>query len=484
MTTKGFRRNFKPLEILTEEQVEAIHRGILDVLESTGVRVEHNRALKLFEKNGCQVDYDEMRVRIPAGVVEECLRKTPSSFHMKARDPKNDLQIDGNTTYFAPAPGMRTLDLDTWETRPATRKERDDGLIVLDALDNTHTLSPYVPYFEVEGIPPAMAIPEGVAAMLRNSTKIQPNVGFQLDCEIFNIAMAKAAGTEIAQNFCTAPPLTIFTDAAEAMFRALEAGLSMNLGGGTQMGATAPATIAGTIIVNSAQAMSGLVLAQLIKPGARVKRGDFSHITDMRSGSPIFGSIEGALETVGLNQVWRKYGIPTSTGNHGYSSSKRIDFQCGYEKAMGALAASLVGTNVIGLQGGPYGELAWHPALAVLDDDIAGMVGRFLEGVLVNNETLAVDLIKAVGPIPGMYLDKAHTRQWWQKEQFIPKAADRLTYPEWMESGKKSALDYAQDRVEEILATHKPKPLTASQDEEIDRILAEARAYYKKKGMM
>ena len=83
-----------------------------------------------------------------------------------------------------------------------------------------------------------------------------------------------------------------------------------------------------------------------------------------------------------------------------------------------------------------------------------------------------------------MYLDKAHTRQWWQKEQFIPKAADRLTYPEWMECGKKSALDYAKDRVEEILATHKPKPLTASQDEEIDRILAEARAYYKKRGMI
>ena len=155
-----------------------------------------------------------------------------------------------------------------------------------------------------------------------------------------------------------------------------------------------------------------------------------------------------------------------------------------FTTTLGALAASLAGSNIIGFQGGAYGELEWHPALAVLDDDIAGIIGRFIEGVLVNEETLAIDLIKAVGPIPGMYLDKAHTRQWWQKEQFIPKAADRLTYPEWMEKGKKSALDYAQDRVEEILATHKPKPLTASQDEEIERILAEARAYYKKRGLI
>ena len=84
----GFRRNFKPLEILTEEEIEAIHRGTLEVLEHTGVRVEPQRALRLFEKNDCQVDFNEMRVRIPPGLVEECLRRAPGSFHIKARDVK------------------------------------------------------------------------------------------------------------------------------------------------------------------------------------------------------------------------------------------------------------------------------------------------------------------------------------------------------------------------------------------------------------
>jgi trimethylamine--corrinoid protein Co-methyltransferase len=122
--------------------------------------------------------------------------------------------------------------------------------------------------------------------------------------------------------------------------------------------------------------------------------------------------------------------------------------------------------------------------MLVLDDDIAGMVGRIVNGVLVNDETLAIDLIEAVGPIPGIYLDKAHTREWQQQEQFIPKVADRLSYPEWMERGKKSTLGYAKDRVEDILATHQPKPLTASQDEGIERILKEAREYYQKKGLI
>ncbi len=403
---------------------------------------------------------------------------------MKARDPKNDLQIGGDTVYFKPFPGMRTIDLDTWESRPATKKERDDGCLVMDALDNLHTLGAYVPYFEVEGIPPAMAIPEGVAAMLRNSTKIQLGAGCQLDCDIFNIAMAKAAATDMAYAFAVAPPMTIYADQAGCMFRAIAAGLPLLLGGGGVMGATAPATFAGSITASTAQNMSVVVLAQLIKPGAEVISGDFSFAMEMRTGAPVFGGIECALHTVMFNQVWRKYGIPLSSANHGPSNSKRIDFQCGYEKAMGALAAALAGGNFIGFHGGVYGEIALHPVQAILDDDIAGMIGRFLEGVLVSDETLAIELIKAVGPIPGMYLDKAHTRQWWKREQFIPKAADRLTYPEWVEKGKKSALDYAQDRVEEILATHKPKPLTASQDEEIERILGEARAYYKKKGLI
>jgi len=148
------------------------------------------------------------------------------------------------------------------------------------------------------------------------------------------------------------------------------------------------------------------------------------------------------------------------------------------------MTAALSGANIIGLQGAISSELTHHPVQAILDDDIAGMVGRFLEGIEVNDETLAIDLIEEVGPIPGHYLGTEHTRKWWKREQFVPKVADRLTYPEWMQKGKKSALDYAKERMEEILATHRPTPLTTSQEEDIERILEEARKYYREKGLM
>ena len=118
-----------------------------------------------------------------------------------------------------------------------------------------------------------------------------------------------------------------------------------------------------------------------------------------------------------------------------------------------------------------------------MDDDIAGMIGRFLEGVKVNDDTLAIDLLEQVGPIPGQFLDTGHTRRWWKHEQYIPRVADRLGYQEWTQRGGKSALDYAKERYEEILASHKPTPLSAEQEAEVEAILEEERLYYEKQGV-
>lgn len=477
MTTKGFLRAFKPLELLTEDQVEVIHQGCLDILENTGIKVENERALKIFDGNDCKVNYEDRRVRIPPGLVEECLRKAPSGFHVKARDPKNDIRMGGNTVYFLTLAGFRILDLETWETRVATQKEVRDGITVLDALDNLHILGLGLPYTDVEGISASMQESERTAAKLRGSTKVQ-NTAYMLDCDIFNVAMAKAVGAEIMVYFSAEPPLAFASDHTECLFRVVEAGFPVVIGGLGLMGSQSPATFAGSLQSGIAPQMAAIVLTQLIRPGTRVAVTHFGFAQNMRSGVPAFGGIETALFGASFAQIWRRHRIPTVIGGTAASSSKRIDFQCGYEKGIGVLLCALSGFNVIALYGGIYGELAFHPVQAILDDDIGGMIGRFLEGILVNDETLATELIQEVGPVPGMYLDKEHTRRWWKREQFLPKVADRLSYPEWVTQGKKSALDYAKARMEEILATHHPKALTPKQDEEIERILGEARKYY------
>jgi len=480
---KGFTRSFRPLEILTAEKVEDVHRGVLAVLGKTGVTVHHQRALQLFEKNGCRVDYDNERVYIPPGLVEESLRKCPSSFLVKSRNRDRDLIIGGNTTYFSVAPGMQTVDLNTWEMRPATRKENYDSVTILDALENLQHLCCYSPYFGFDGVPPVMSINESVAAKMRNSDKYQ-HTGNANDCEVFNIAMAKAVGAEINGQLCPSSPLTFYSDVAENAFRFTEAGFPLHVTSGAMFGGTSPATIAGSLVVCLAEILASVTLIQLLKPGTRVAADNFTFPMNMTQGSPDFGSIGISLSYVAFNQIFRKYGLPIVNGAI-YPSSKRIDFQCAYEKATIAWQAALSGANVIFLYGSLYGELAWHPLQAILDDDIAGMIGRFLQGLDVTDNTLALDLIDDIGPIPGHYLNTKHTRDWWRQENFVRKAADTLTYPEWSNSGKKDCVDYAKGRLEQIIATHKVStPLTASQDEDIESILNEARDFYKKKGMI
>ena len=483
MAMKGIVRNFKPLEILTEEQVESIHRGTLQVLWQTGIRMEHPGALKILEEAGCNVDHSEMRVKFPTDLVDECMRRTPRVFHVKARDQKNDLMLGGNVSYLFPFPGMQTVDLNTWEPRMATRDENYDAVVVMDALNTIHIMSPYCPYFGFEGVPPVMAISESTAAKLRNSTKIQMT-GYALGCEIFDIQMAKAAGTEVIGDCLSSPPLTYYGEAIDSLLRYVQAGLPCWIAGGSVCGGSAPATVAWSMITNNAELVAGVVLAQVVKPGARIACGNFTFPQNMRSGSPAFGAIGVSLHQVVFNQIWRRYGIPFGGGASGCPSSKRIDIQNGYEKAIAALIFILSGANGVSLHGGISSELTFHPVQAVLDDDIAGMIERFMEGVEVSNETMALDLIEQVGPIPGFYLDKEHTRKWWKKEQFVPQVADWLTYPEWMEEGKKSALDYAMERMEKILATHRLTPLAPSQEEDIEKILEEERKYYKGKGLM
>jgi trimethylamine--corrinoid protein Co-methyltransferase len=480
---KGFTRKFPPLNILSEEQAAAIHKAVLAVLRQTGVRFESEPALKDLGKHGCQVDNEEKRVRFPEYLVEEAIRRTPSSHRVRARDPKNDIILGGDTVYFRNFPGMQTVDLDTWEPRDPTRQEYSDLITVFDALPNMHAIGPY-PYYGFEGVPPVMRLLEGIAIKIGNSTKVLIN-GNASDADQFHIQMVGVAGGEAVLSAYGSAPLTWYDDQLRATYRALETGWPMYLLQGTAIGATGPATVAGTVVVNLAELLSLLVLIQLLKPGTRVHIASDTYPQNMRSGAPGFGRISCSLVKAVENQMARYYKIPRRDSSGGPVSSKKADFQTGYEKALNALVSALTGSNLISMQSALYGEMAAHPVQAILDDDVAGMIGRFIEGVTVNDETIALELIEKVGPIPGNYLNTAHTREWWRKEQFMPRAADDLTYPEWRQSGRKDCLDYAQGVMEEILASHKVSiPLTAVQEADIGRILKEARQYYRGRGMI
>jgi trimethylamine--corrinoid protein Co-methyltransferase len=474
----------KPVRVLSAAEVERVHRATLEVLAETGCKFESERALKLLKAHGCPVDFDARIARIPPDLVEWSISRCPSSFLVRSRNPKNNLLIGGNTLYFMSSLGARLSDLETGEVRVPTMEENNRAVLISDALDSIDLYSAYTPYFEIEGVEPVMLCCTSLAQRLRFSTKItrgaQPTDTFLWETQI-----AKAAGQELIGNMEAAAPLSYPEDAINAAFTYVEAGYPMYIAAGSVMGGTAPVTVAGSTVSNGAELLAAVVLIQCIKPGTGVVANDFVTPMNMESGDLFFCSLGASLHQMAFNQIWHDlYHIPTNNTGSAFPASKFIDYQSAYEKVHVAMASALSGANMIVFHGGVTAELSYNPLLSVIDDDVAAIIGRTIEGFEVNEETLAVDLIKEVGPVPGTFINRKHTRTSWKKEYFMPRVADRLSYQEWLHTGKRTMIDRAAERMRSILETHKPEPMPPGADAEIDRILAEARDFYRKKGLL
>jgi trimethylamine--corrinoid protein Co-methyltransferase len=248
------------------------------------------------------------------------------------------------------------------------------------------------------------------------------------------------------------------------------------------MGGTGPATVAGAVVQQMAELMGWVTLIQLMRPGAPLAIHHGGTPLNMRTGEYMVSSPLRSLATTMINQMLRKYGIPSWVNSGWTSASKGIDFQAAYEKGLGALMGCLSGGNLILFQGGSCVELLYSSTLAIMDDDVAGWIGRVLEGPLVNDDTLALEVIDQVGPLPGNFLASPHTRQWYRVGQFIPKVADMTPYRSWLQTGKKDMLTLAKEKEAEILANHKPEPLSETQEKRIAEILNEARQFYLNRG--
>jgi trimethylamine--corrinoid protein Co-methyltransferase len=480
---RAFDRNLKYLNMITEDHLNTIHESTMEILEATGVAMQSNETLRFLAGHGCEINTGDKRVRFPRDLVHQCLEKVPSSFLLKARNPEHNLDIGDDRLCFSNSMGMKTVDLDTWLSRVPTREENETAVKVLESLETVSYIAPYTPYMEIEGVPPAMVLLEGMATKLRLASKAVSSA-YQFDSELFAIRMAEVVGIDLLGAVSVSSPLTYDKAACRVLHRWVEAGFPICIGSGAIMGANGPVTVAGATILNNAELLAGTVLAQLIKPGIGVLVADFVHPMDMLRGTPVFGAVECAIHGTVFEQAFRRYGIPTIQW-YGFGSSKKIDFQSGYERSMLTLLGALSGSNVIEMHGAIYGELTWHPAQAVIDEDVIGWIKRYLNGVQVDDETLALDLIKEVGPKPGYYLDTEHTLRWCRKGQFLPKVADRTSYHEWAEEiPRKDILNLAVERVKEIVSKYEPNPLTKEQNKEIDTILKEARKHYEDSGWL
>lgn len=481
---KGFTRKFEPLRILSTTQVEHIHSATLEVLEKTGVKFESNRALKLLKENGCKVDFETKIVKFPPSLVEESIRRAPSSFSVKARIPEDDLRISPTTLYFMPAAGAKLHNEKTGELSVSTLEQNNQGVRLCDALETVDFQASYCPFFELKDVEPVMLLAESQASIARNTTRVSRGAQ-ATDSFIWEAQIANAVGKQLIGTIEGAAPLCFPEDAINAAFEYMDNDFPIWATGGSVMGGSSPVTVAGASVTNNAEILAAVTLIQCYKQGHPVLANDFVIPMDMESGNLLFGAIGSGLHQVAFNQIYRDlYRIPTSNAMAAFPNSKLIDYQNAFEKTHLAMSAALSGASMIAFLGSVSQELAWSPLQAVIDNDSANIIGRYIEGFEISSETIAIELIDEVGPSSGSYLGKKHTRENWKKEYYVPKVFDRLSYQDWERSGKASVIDKAKQRVDVILAAHKPKPLSDDEERQIKRILDEARAYYRKKGLL
>lgn len=481
---KGFTRKLEPLRILSNVQVEYIHSSTLEVLEKTGVKFESDRALKLLKDNGCWVDFETKVVKFPPFLVEESIRRAPSSFSVKARIPGDDLHISPATLYFMPAAGAKLHDEKTGELSVATLEQNNQGVRLCDALETVDFQASYCPFFELKGIEPVMLLAESQASIARNSTRVSRGAQ-ATDSFIWEARIANAVGKQLIGTIEGAAPLCFPEDAINAAFEYMDNGFPIWATGGSVMGGSSPVTVTGASISNNAETLAAITFIQCYRCGHPVLANDFVIPMDMESGNLFFGAIGSGFHQMAFNQIYRDlYRIPTSNAMAAFPNSKLIDYQNAFEKTHLAMSAALSGASMIAFLGSVSQELAWSPLQAVIDNDSANIIGRYIEGFEINSDTAAVELINEVGPSPGSYLGKKHTRENWKKEYYVPKVFDRLSYQDWERTGKASVIDKAKHRAEEILAALNPNPLSDDEERQVRKILDDARTYYRKKGLL
>ncbi|MDR1110858.1 MAG: trimethylamine methyltransferase family protein [Deltaproteobacteria bacterium] len=420
---------FQPeMRVLSREQIQEIHWASLEVLEKTGIVMNHPKALEAMDGAGCRLD--DVRVRIPAWLVEDCLRMAPKRLVLGNRSGDRTVCLQGRYSWFGPSLDcINYLDPDTGQRIPFT----------LEHCAATARLSAALPNFEwsmVIGMasdqPPEIADRLVAKTVLENSP--QPlvfccNNGQSLKA-IHEMAIAIAGSQD---NFRNAPflvqysepisPLSYFGPSLEKIIYCSENRIPLIILSAPLSGGTGPANLTGAIVLGNAESLSGLVLSQLISPGTPFVYGIQASIMDMRSTIYSYGSAEGALMNCAATDLARFYDLPQFS-TAGSTDSKHLDAQSGIEAAFQCLSAALSGGGLIHDCGSwmDHGTLA-APEMMVMDNEILHMVRQFMKGFTVNQDSLSVGLIDEIGP-GRQYLQHPATLRDF-KEIFYSKLFDR-----------------------------------------------------------
>jgi trimethylamine--corrinoid protein Co-methyltransferase len=463
------------LNILSTEDVRKIHAATLDIIESVGVKFPSKKAMDIWEEHGASVDRSTSVVKVPAHIIEGALKKAPPTYILSARNPTQDLPLDGNHVYIGTdGCGVETLDISSGELRRSCLKDVEDIARVADYLEQI--AFNWVPV-SAQDYPPESRSLHELLAIWRNSTKHvqtesiysgqEARAGVEMAASIAGGEKALRHRPLLSLTECTISPLAQDRGSLEAALVAAEAGLPVGFMTMASCASTAPATLAGNLVVGNAEVLSGLALIQLAYPGAPVFYAAAQTAMDLRTGAYTGGGPEDFLFGAATNILADFYDIPLSMGSFA-TGAKEPNWQAGIENSLSTLMASLSMSDMLLGVGLLNGSMIWSFEQMIMDCEIFDIIHHMMKGIVVNEETLALDVIREVGP-GGHFLSQKHTLE-HMKDLWITTLMDRRPYSEWLQK-KDNARDWARKKAKEILRIHKPEPLDSKVESELKRII-------------
>ncbi len=462
------------LQFLTDRQLDDLQEATLAILERTGVRFPSSTALKIFAEHGAQVDWQSQVVKMTPEFVLNALASIPRYFVLGARRPDYDLALQDGLTYFTTdGCGVETIDFDTRQRRPSCKKDVATMAQISDYLPSIGFVWPMVSAQDHAETAPLHEID----ACWNNSVKhVQSEtVMGEVPCRYAAEMAAVIAGSREQMRrkppfslvVCTIAPLVQDTAGIEGALVLAEAGLPVGFLAMPTLGTTAPATLAGALAMGDAEIISAAVLMQLHAPGAPVFHSLMQAWADPRTGGYVSYSLDSRTRYAPVEMA-HHWGMASLGACYGTDAHEPGTWQGAGEVALDPFLAGLAGADIVTGMGLSETYTLLYPEQIILDDDLYQRARYQLMCLDVNEETLALDTVQAVGP-GGHYLGQRHTRN-----HIRSSLVRGVTHQLGADGKYRDPRQVAIDKVNWIRTNHQPEPLEADKQRELQRILAAA----------
>ena len=475
------RNPYRPVEILDADAVETLHRASLRILSEIGVEVLGDRAVDLLARAGARVDRANRRVRLDPDQVEELVALAPSSFVVHARNPARSVMIgDGHVVFCSVGGPAFVTDVDRGR-RPGNHADFLDFVRVIGALDVIHQEGGGP--LEPTDLPVAtrhLDMYHALATLLDKTWHCLGAGQTVVDdaIEIACLARGVDRATLLAQPSLmtiinTNSPLRLDGPMSDGLIEMAVHGQPVVATPFTLARAMSPATLAGAIAQQNAEALFMVALAQLARAGAPTVYGGFTSNVDMRTGSPAFGTPEYVKAAFATGQMARRYGLPWRSSNA--TASNVVDAQAAYESEMAIWGAVMGGVSLL-YQGAGWleGGLTASFEKLIVDAEMLQMIAEVLVPFEVNEAEIGVAAMAEVGP-GGHHFATSHTLERYETAFYRPMLSDWRNFETWQEDGARTATERANGIWRRLLAAYEPPPLEPATAEALDAFVARRR---------